>query len=70
MPKYLVTIPICGSVTVEVEAENEEEAKELALESEQVNDFDRIEYDVVEHIVEGNFFFGSCNSIDIQEADE
>ena len=70
MPKYLVTIPICGSATVEVEAENEEEAKELALESEQVNDFDRIEYDVVEHIVEGNFFFGRCNSIDIQEADE
>lgn len=67
MKKYLVTMPICGSVTVEVKANNEEEAKELAFESDQVNDHNRIEYDVLEYIVAGNVFYGDLNSVIVEE---
>lgn len=41
MKKYFVTIPICGSVSFCVEAENEEEAKEKAFESEEINKLKR-----------------------------
>jgi hypothetical protein len=53
MKKYGVEIPIAGYVYIEVEAENKEEAIEIALETEWSND-DIEELDTYNKLVEGN----------------
>lgn len=62
--KYNVYIPICGYAYLEVEAENEEAAINEAFK--QGCSFDDIvEFDMYEHIVQGNVFYGMMNNIDV-----
>jgi hypothetical protein len=54
--KYLVSIPLAGSVRIEVEAESEEQAREAAWEQYSENgpdDFD-VEWEAFERITSGN----------------
>lgn len=53
MKKYNVTIPIAGSYTVEVEAEDEEGAIDEALERQGDADLD-IEWEAMQEICRGN----------------
>lgn len=53
MKKYNVTIPIAGSYTVEVEAEDEEGAIDEALERQGDADLD-IEWEAMHEICRGN----------------
>lgn len=65
MPNYYVIYPVCGQVSVFVEdAANEEEAIELGYDLVSEGE---LEWDVMEHIVQGNVFHGSTNSINVEE---
>ena len=67
MNKYIVTIPISGVYTVEVEASDEEEAKRIAWE----RGFNEKEMDLQweshQEIVEGSVFCGMQNTIEAEE---
>lgn len=65
MAKFLVTMPITGYVCIEVEAEDEKDAIERAYDSE-VNFNNIEEWDVHEHICEGNVFHGLMNDAEVQ----
>lgn len=81
MNKYNVAVPFTGVMIIELEAENEKSAKDLAI------DFgESIEIDVkspnkeiyvelsqlefCEQIVKGNVFFGCQNEIDVELIEE
>ena len=61
--KYYVTFPVTGIAGVEVEANSEEEAIELAWQGDVVLE----EWDIHSEIVQGNIFRGMQNEIDVQE---
>jgi hypothetical protein len=66
MKTYSVTMPLVGSITVVVEAENEQAAKEAAL----LVDFDVDnvdELETMEKICEGNVLYAPCSEITVQE---
>jgi len=66
--KYGVSVPYCGYAYVEVEANSEEEAIQVALEQEDL--FDRMEEgDFLEYIIEGNIFHGNLSQAEAQELD-
>lgn len=69
--KFDVAVPITGVIYVTVEAENEEEAIEKALESEELT-LENIEtWEAHRHIVQGNVFYGEQNEIEVvDEYDE
>lgn len=56
MKEYLVTLPIEGSVTYRVKADNEREAKELAVDG--VGDYVDIQWD---------FSDTECNPVEVEE---
>jgi hypothetical protein len=60
MPKYGVTLPITGSVWVEVEASSRKEAIAKALEGDFSAD-DIEEWEVHEQTEEGNVSYGNCS---------
>ena len=78
MKSYTVTIPVCGAITVLVEAENKEQAEERAFDCAadlhiptgqhsdhgEVEDFD---WDCMAQIVKGNVFYGHLNKVEITE---
>jgi hypothetical protein len=67
--KYSVKVPYCGYAYVEVEADSEEEAIQVALETE--NLFDMIEEgDFYEQLVEGNIFNGCLNEAEVEELED
>ncbi len=66
MKTYGVTLPITGTVYVEVEAESEDDAIEKALESE-VDSDDIESWETHRKIVQGNVFYGGQNEADAQE---
>lgn len=61
--EFVVTLPITGIVEVTVEAENEEEALNLALEQATLKDI--VEWEAHKQICEGNVFHGVLNEFDI-----
>ena len=63
--KYGVTVPIAGMAYIEVEAENEEDARQEALSSVCIDDIE--EWDCYRVICEGNVLYTPCNSIEIVE---
>ena len=63
---YMVTVPIAGQLCVEVEAASEEEAIQMALNSDPDEQYN-IEWEMLKHIVTGNVFWGMCNSIEVEE---
>jgi hypothetical protein len=69
MPTYSVLLPFTGSMLVEVEADNPEEAKEAAF---QVDfDIDNVhELEMHEHVVQGNVFYGVQNDIKVDLIDD
>ncbi len=76
MPNYEVDVPFTGKLLVTVSADNKDEAKRKALEAEYTinislegNDvyFSDYEWDVTPIIVEGNYFHGILNEIEINE---
>lgn len=66
MKTYNVRLPITGCVDIEVEAENEDEAIEKALETQVTND-DITEWETCEQIVKGNVFYGHTNEAEATE---
>lgn len=66
MATYGVSLPITGSVYVEVEANSEEEAIEKALESEVTSD-DIEGWETHQQIVQGNVFYGQLNEAHAEE---
>lgn len=71
MPTYYVNIPATMAITVTVEAENEEEAKEKALEVPlyvTVRGGDLQEYETHEQVCEGYVYNGVLNEIEVEEA--
>jgi hypothetical protein len=64
MPKYSVLVPFTGSMLVQVEADNPEEAKEAAFAVD--FDIDNVhELEMHERVVQGNVFYGVQNDIKI-----
>ena len=76
MPEYNVLIPCTMSISVVVEAENEEEAKNKALDVDlrvKLESDDPVGpeiYDVGMHrqIVQGNVYYGCTNEMGVEEA--
>ena len=65
MSKYIVSIPIAGTITFNVEAENEEDAIEKAWD-ESIDDGE-LEYELYEHLTEGNVRHFWNNDIEVEE---
>lgn len=63
--RYYVQIPLTAVVGVEVEATNEKEALEVAIESATLNDIE--EWDMHEIVCEGNVYHGLINRYEIEE---
>ena len=69
MPTYSVLVPFTGSMFVEVEADNPEDAKEAAFKAE--FDIDSVhELEFHDHVVRGNVFYGVKNSIEVKLIDD
>jgi len=66
MKEYEVRLPVAGFVIVSVEANDETEALDKAMSSDISTD-DMEEWNVYEHIVQGNVFYGPLNSYEIDE---
>lgn len=70
--KYLVTIPIAGAITTEIEAATEGEAIEAAMEKswieriETTPDFDLHELESYEHLMQGNVFYASFSEAEAE----
>jgi hypothetical protein len=66
MTTYGISMPITGFIYKEVEADSEEEAKnefhKLELKTEDIED-----WDIHDHIVKGNVFYGQLNDVTIDE---
>jgi hypothetical protein len=83
MPRFTVFIPCTGSISVELEAENEDQAKEKALEAPWTMDkistengqaLDGMtahiyEWEMHKQITKGNAFYGVQNEIEVCMAD-
>lgn len=65
MNEYCVSVPICGYAIKFVEAKNEEEAKQKALETIELEDIES--WEALEHVCEGNCFHGPMNDIEVEE---
>jgi hypothetical protein len=65
MPRYLVTMPITGTVCKEVEAESEDAAIDNFFElwGDDPSDEDSTEWEFVEHVTTGNVFHGVQNDV-------
>lgn len=64
MATYTVYVPFTGYCTVEVEADNEEEAIQKALDEADIND--PTEWEATRKIVQGNVFSGVKNEIEVE----
>lgn len=69
MARYGVTLPLTGSVYVEVEASSKKEAIERAFEVE-IKDDDILEWQTHDIVAEGNVFHGVQNEAEANLLDE
>lgn len=69
MKTYGVSIPVAGYIYIEIEAEDENDAKEKAFQSD-IDIKDIEEWDVHEEICRGNVFHGNLNKILIEDLGE
>lgn len=65
MKNYLVQVPITGIAVVSVEADTEAEAIALAIDNATLDHVQ--EWQAVQKIVGGNFFYGMLNEADVEE---
>lgn len=76
MPKYDVRIPATAVFTITVEAESEEEAKEIAfdtpirLQVQTTQGLQLEELETHECIMEGDVFYGLLNDVEVMEVKE
>ncbi len=73
MKLYTVKVPIVAVCYVDVEAENEKEAIEKAMESEDLSLENVEEWEAFEHIVQGNVIYtynGDAEVVEEQEIEE
>jgi hypothetical protein len=74
MPQYSVLIPATCSIQVQVEAEDEESAKDAAFDVNFQIDVTGgavlHEFETHEDVTEGNVFYGVLNSITVERIDE
>lgn len=68
MKEYSILMPITGTIYKEVQANSEEEALEKFYQLETSAD-DIEAWDMHEHIVKGNVFYGELNSVEIELID-
>lgn len=66
MKTFRITVPVTGTITKEIEAENEEKAL-IAFEELDLSPEDISEWDWTEQIVRGNVFYGILNEMEIDE---
>jgi len=72
MKRYLVYIPICGAISIEVEADNEQEALNAAWEDYHghgAEDFD-LAWEAHKEITSGRVFYGELNEQYAEEIGE
>lgn len=61
MPRYLVTIPISGAISIEVDAENEDAALDAAFDSEELTSDNIDDWEAHREMVSGNVINFSPN---------
>jgi hypothetical protein len=75
MKNYSVEIPVLMKVTTMIKAENEKEAIIKAIENYDIatnsysGNYEVIEQEAYEKLIEGNFFYGSINAANAEEED-
>lgn len=72
--KYYVTLPVCGSITVEVEAENESEAvnkdhEEQDWRIESGENTEPGEFESMNEVCLGNVCHAPCSEYSVEEAE-
>jgi hypothetical protein len=72
MTTYFVRIPLAGSITIEVDAESEDGAKQAAWSrinehSGDAEDLGDLEYEYLSKIISGNVCHAPCNEIEVSE---
>ena len=67
---YVVSVPITGVIYVEVEAENEDEAINLAMESEDLTLKAVEEWEPHRRVVKGNVFCGLAREATLKKLNE
>ena len=65
MKEFCISVPICGYAVVTVEAEDEDEAIAKALDTFELSDIES--WEALEHVMEGNCFYGPMNDIEVEE---
>ena len=65
MKEYCVSVPIAGYAVIVVEAEDEDGAIEKALSECKLSDIES--WEALEHICQGNCFYGPMNDLEIEE---
>jgi endonuclease V-like protein UPF0215 family len=70
MKKYTVKVPIVAVCYVEVEAENEQEAIDMAFESDDLKLENVDEWEPLEHIVEGNVVYTYNSDVEVEEMED
>jgi hypothetical protein len=70
MNKYIVSIPLVGSMHIEVEAESASAAKERAWDefNEHGEKAGEIEWELVEHVTTGNVLHAPLNDIEVNRS--
>ena len=70
MKTFYVTIPIAGTLTIAMEAENRKAAKDAAWNKydEEGADAGEIEWEALESISTGNVLHVPCNDVEVSEA--
>ena len=67
MANYTVVYPICGTVTVSVEADSKKEAIDKGWDHTDDKDNADVVWEPMTKIVEGNVFWGESNNIEVYE---
>ena len=70
MKKYTVKVPIVAVCYVEVEAENEQEAIDMAFESDDLKLENVDEWEPLEHIVEGKVVYTYNSDVEVEEMED
>ena len=70
MKKYWVTLPVCGTVEVEVEADNESEAIDKAMDVDPTGEDAELQWSTYRKLLEGNVFYGDASSAYAEEIEE
>lgn len=68
MPKFIVSVPITGAASFEVEAESEADAKELVWDAIDDGQDPEVVWEYTERVTTGNVSHAYLNEIDVVKA--